>query len=81
MNKSLTQILNDARSFHRNDGSVLLYNGYKRKIDRAIAPEGQKKIACLELAHIMNVKPEAVGNPCCFTIRRPIKAKKAKVKK
>lgn len=24
---------------------------------------------------------EAVGNPCCFTIRRPIKAKKAKVKK
>lgn len=57
MNK-LTQILNDARSFHRKCGSILLYNGYKRKIDRAIAPEGQKKVACLELAHIMNVKPE-----------------------
>ena len=57
MNKSLTQILNDAKRFHKGVGSILLYNGYKRKIDRAIAPEGQKKVACLELARIMEVKP------------------------
>lgn len=57
MNKAITQILNDASRFHKGAKSILLYNGYKRKIDRAIAPEGQKKIACLELARIMEVKP------------------------
>jgi hypothetical protein len=56
MKKSLLRILSDVKWFHRGSKSRLLYESYKRKIDRAIATDGEKKVAVLELTRLMQVK-------------------------
>jgi hypothetical protein len=57
MNQRLNRILSDVKRFHRRSGSKLLFENYKCKIDRAIAPDADKKIAVLELSRLMEVKP------------------------
>lgn len=58
MNKTLTKYLMDVKKYHKGCKSRLIFNCYKNRIDRAIASEGEKKIAVLELARLMEVKPE-----------------------
>jgi|WetSurMetagenome_2_1015567.scaffolds.fasta_scaffold799040_3 hypothetical protein len=57
MKKSLLRILSDVKRFHRGCKSRLLYDDYKRKIDRIIATDGEKKLAILELTRLMELKP------------------------
>lgn len=57
MNRNLDRLLADVKRFHRGSKSRLLWESYKRKIDRAIAKESEKKIAILELTRLMGVKP------------------------
>lgn len=58
MKPSLERILIDVKRFHKGCQSKLVYASYKNKIDRSIAPDEQKKVAVLQVALIMEVKPE-----------------------
>ena len=57
MKKPIDRILTDVKKFHRGSKSRLLYESYKRKIDRVIAKDGEKKVAVLELTRLMGIKP------------------------
>ena len=59
MRPNLRRILNEAKEYKRKFKTPLsgMLEHYKRKIFRAIATDREKKIAALELVHILEVKP------------------------
>jgi hypothetical protein len=57
MNRNFDRLLSDVKRFHRGSKSRLLFESYKRKIDRAVAKKSEKEIATLELTRLMGVKP------------------------